>query len=172
MAKSKVIAVTAEMVEGGLSVTFLRYDEAELRAGGIADWYQVHPAVRSEFSCKRVERILNAAPHVIVWPDRLAVTVDTDDEYWERQAVAMQGLLDDERRRMWAEVQFLRMRLAEADGREMFYQLHFGRERFSADVYSCIVTAGDGWDAYNATEDAWYRNVPNESEARRLAGFK
>ena len=90
MAKSKVLGVTVGMQEGhGVEVVFYRYDRSpEQRAMGFTDWMQSHRGL-TRASCRRVERIVRGG-NVIIWPDRLAVAVETDDEFWAavRQYVA------------------------------------------------------------------------------------
>lgn len=83
MAKSRVMAVSVGMREGyGVEATFYRYDRSpEQRALGFTDWMQVHGGL-TVASAKRMERCVQGG-RVIVWPERVAVYKETDDEFWE-----------------------------------------------------------------------------------------
>jgi hypothetical protein len=82
MAKSKVMGVSVEMRNGQeVEVAFYRYDRSpEQRARGFTDWMQTHSGL-TRASCLRVERIVQSGK-VIIWPDVLAVAVETDEAFW------------------------------------------------------------------------------------------
>lgn len=87
--KSMVIAVDAELdvLHGNVVVTFLRYDESRT---DYKDWMQSHCNL-TRASCVRVERILQDG-RSIVWPDRLVVVKETDEEYWSRHRKLFEAL--------------------------------------------------------------------------------